>query len=88
MMYGMGKKLDTPMSESSQEIMSRRKMQQDQMDEQMQELLRQDPRTMKPVVMEMSKRFKLTPAQEAALSLYGEPSQAPNLMKPSSRYTA
>ena len=81
MMYGMANKTNSPFSESSEEIMSRRKQQQEDMDEKMQQLLRQDPRSMKPMVMELSKRFKLTPPQMAALSIFGEPSQAPNIMK-------
>lgn len=81
MMYGMSGKASGPFSESSEELMARRKEQQEGMDERMQEILRQDPRSMKPVVMELSKRFKLTPPQMAALSIFGEPSQAPNIMK-------
>tara|TARA_R100000231_G_scaffold40083_1_gene34878 strand:+ start:4020 stop:4289 length:270 start_codon:yes stop_codon:yes gene_type:complete len=81
MMYGMKDKTMSPMSESSEEMISRRKQQQSEMDERMEEFLRQDPRSAKPIVMELSKRFKLTPPQMAALSIFGEPSQAPNLMK-------
>ena len=68
--------------ESSQEIMDRRREQQAELDEQLEEFLRQDPRSMKPLVMREAKKFKLTPPQIAALSIFGsEPSQAPNLMK-------
>lgn len=79
-MYGMMGK-DNPLSETAQEMQDRRRASQEEINEQMMELLRQDPRSMKPLVMNAAKRFKLTRPQIAAISMFAEPSQAPNLMK-------
>lgn len=62
-------------NETVADMQARRREQQEEMDKQLQELLRQDPRSMKPIVMKAAQNFDLTPAQKAALSIYGSPAQ-------------